>query len=111
MCTGLKDTTTVKYPGPLPVQEPAPRPSSAPPRLGTATSQQTALPLGVGRSREQHQLQAGAQPQPQLQPQWQFVAWPHRNAGSFYVLHVPSLQDCAQQDTQPSHGRRWPGDN
>ncbi|XP_077499513.1 uncharacterized protein LOC144110475 [Amblyomma americanum] len=111
MFTGLKETPTVDCPGPLPVQEPAARPSSAPPRLGTATSQQTALPSVVGRSREQHQPQAGPQPQPQLQPQRQFVGWPHVNAERFYALHVPSLQDYAQQEMQPSYGRRWPGDN
>ncbi|XP_077508757.1 uncharacterized protein LOC144120196 [Amblyomma americanum] len=110
-CIGVKDTPTVKYPGPFPVQEPAPRPSSAPPRLGRATSQQTALPLVVGRSREQHQPQAGPQPQPQLQPPRQFVGWPHGNAERFYALHVPSLQDYAQQEMQPPYGRRRPGDN
>ncbi|XP_077498455.1 uncharacterized protein LOC144109501 [Amblyomma americanum] len=70
-----------------------------------------ALPSVVGRSREQHQPQAGPQPQPQLQPQRQFVGWPHGNAERLYALHVPSLQDYAQREMQPSHGRRWPGDN
>ncbi|XP_077500111.1 uncharacterized protein LOC144110917 [Amblyomma americanum] len=107
MCTGLKETPTVNCPGPLPVQEPAARPSTAPPLIGTATSPQTALPAVVGRSREPHQ----PQPQPQLQPQRQFVGWPHGNAERFYALHVPSLQDYAQQEMQPPYGRRWPGDN
>ncbi|XP_077500147.1 uncharacterized protein LOC144110949 [Amblyomma americanum] len=106
ICTSLKETPTVNCPGPLPVQEPEARPSSASPLIGTAMLQQTALPSVVGRSREQHQPQAGPQPQPQLQPQRQFVGWPHGNAERFHALHVPSLQDSAQQQTQPSHGRR-----
>ncbi|XP_077500114.1 uncharacterized protein LOC144110921 [Amblyomma americanum] len=111
MCTGLKETPTVNCPGPLPVQEPAARPSTAPPLIGTATSPQTALPAVVGRSREPHQ----PQPQPQLQPQRQFVGWPHGNAERLYALHVPSLQDYAPQPQPQLQPQRqfvgWPHGN